>query len=70
MEAEEQALQEQQRRSAALPQGASANARNGDSISLSDGTSAAERAMVGICWPAQASRSPKIDRLAMQEQTV
>ena len=45
MEAEEQVLQEQQRRSAALPQ--RAGAHNGDSISLSDGTSAAERAMVG-----------------------
>ena len=50
MEAEEQALQEQQRRSAALPQGAGAHARNGDSISLSDGTSAAERDMVGHLW--------------------
>ncbi|CAL5219363.1 g1182 [Coccomyxa viridis] len=45
VEAEEQVLQEQQRRSAALPQGAGAHARNGDSISLSDGTSAAERDM-------------------------
>ena len=39
-------MQEQQRRSAAPPQRASAHTRGGDPISLSDGASSAERAMV------------------------
>ena len=45
-EAEAQALQEQQRRSAPFPPRSDANSRGGDSISLNDGASQAERAMV------------------------
>ena len=67
MEAEEQVLQEQQRRSAALPQGAGAMPANGDSISLSDGTSAAERDMVGHLWACTAFKMPVENKLRVQE---
>ena len=47
-EADAQALQEQRWRSAPSPPRSNANSRGGDSISLNDGASQAERAMVGM----------------------